>query len=110
MNKIILPDIVAAGVYNSKRRLGDKKESKIRTTTMFEIELPCENSGFSFIDYESREVNANVIICAKPNQKRHTARLPFTCHYIHLQVDEGLLCDTLYICQPLYLPSKGINI
>lgn len=105
MDKIILPDIVAAGVYNSKLRLGDKKESKIRTTTMFEIELPCENSGFSFIDDESREVNANVIICAKPNQKRHTARLPFTCHYIHLQVDEGLLCDTLYNL-PTFIPTE----
>lgn len=106
MNKIILPDIVAAGVYNSKLTIGDKPESRIRTTTMFEIELPIENSGFTFVDDESSAVNINTIICAKPNQKRHTARLPFTCHYIHLQVEEGLLCEKLYN-MPTFIPTEN---
>lgn len=106
MNKILLPDIIASGVYNSKLTIGDKPESKMRTTTMFEIELPIERSGFSFIDNESREVHTDTIICAKPNQRRHTAHLPFTCHYIHFQVDEGLLCETLQKL-PTFIPIEN---
>ena len=105
MSKIILPDIIAVGIYNSRVRIGDKDESKPRTTTMFEIELPTENSGFSFIDDESRKVSTNTIICAKPNQRRHTARLPFTCRYIHMRVDDGLLCEKL-MGLPNFIPTE----
>lgn len=105
MNKIVLPDIIAAGIFNSKIRIGDRDESEPRTTTMFEIELPTENSGISFIDDESRKVSTDTIICAKPNQRRHTARLPFTCHYIHMRINDGLLCEKLY-GTPNFIPTE----
>ena len=105
MNKIILPEIIAAGVYNSKLQVGDISQSKIRTTTMFEIELPIENSGISFIGDESQAADTNILICAKPNVKRHTERFPFTCHYIHLQIDEGMLCEKLYK-MPTFIPTE----
>ena len=62
--------------------------------TQFEIELPIENGGTSYIDGETRPITKDLVICAKPGQIRHT-RLPYKCFYIHMVVHEGLLYDTL---------------
>ena len=61
---------------------------------MFELELPIESGGVSYINDESRPINENTVICAKPGQIRHT-RLPFKCYYIHMIVNEGELGDIL---------------
>ena len=44
---IILPEIVAAGIYNSRIAVKDKLITKNRKTTMFEIEIPIEKGGIS---------------------------------------------------------------
>ena len=101
MKKIILPEIVAVGIYNAQLAVKNVNVTKNRKTTMFEIELPIENGGTSFIDNESAAINENTIICAKPGQLRHT-RLPFKCYYIHMMVNEGELYDRL-IRMPSYI-------
>lgn len=89
-----LPEIVSVGIFNSFIARKNTKISKNRKATMFEIELPIENSGISFIDNHSAEVKDNVIICAKPGQTRHT-RFPFKCYFVHLIIKEGALYNTL---------------
>ena len=88
------PEIVSVGIFNSLIARKNTKISKNRKATMFEIELPIENSGISFIDNYSAEVKDNVIICAKPGQTRHT-RFPFKCFFVHLIIKEGALYNTL---------------
>jgi hypothetical protein len=61
---------------------------------MFEVELPIENGGHSYIDKETQKITPNLLICAKPGQVRHT-RLPFKCYYIHMIVTKGPLYDIL---------------
>lgn len=94
MKKIVLPEIVAVGIYNSQVVFKSKKVSPNRKTTMFEIELPIGNRGISYIDSTSHPISENVVICAKPGQLRHTY-LPFKCYYIHMIVEEGQIYDVL---------------
>ena len=94
MNKIVLPQIVAIGVYNAQIAIKNRTISKNRKTTMFEIELPIGSGGMSYINDESHPITENMVICAKPGQIRHT-RLPFKCYYIHMIVNDGYLADLL---------------
>lgn len=92
--EMILPDIISAGIYNSNFVHRDKTITKNRKTTMFEIEIPIENTGVSYIGDRERRINTNMIICAKPGQIRHT-KLPYKCYYIHMILKDGKLYEIL---------------
>ncbi|MBO5939108.1 MAG: helix-turn-helix transcriptional regulator [Clostridia bacterium] len=94
MKEIILPQIVSLGIYNAQLVIKNRTTSQNRKTTMFEIELPMEEGGISYIDSTSHPIVENVVICAKPGQIRHT-KLPFRCYYVHLIVNEGQLYEVL---------------
>ena len=89
-----LPNIVAAGIYDSQIAARNIAISKNRKTTMFEIELPVAEGGISYVDSNSSAISTNMIICAKPNQIRHT-RFPFKCLYVHMIIHNGPLYDVL---------------
>ena len=94
MKEIILPEIVAIGIYNAQLAVKNREVTSNRKTTMFEIELPFEDGGISYINSDSAPISEDMVICAKPGQIRHT-RLPFKCYFIHMIVKEGELCDML---------------
>lgn len=88
-----LPRIVSVGIYNSQ--LAHKTAySPNRKTTMFELELPLDDSAVSYIDSEQRRTSADTVICAKPGQMRHS-RLPYKCYYVHMIAGEGSLLEKL---------------
>ncbi len=91
---IKLPKIVAIGIYNSAFAVKNKTVTKNRKTTMFEIEIPIENGGVSYINSDSMPIKPNMVICAKPGQIRHT-KLPFKCYYIHMIIPNGELYNIL---------------
>ena len=93
-----LPQIVAVGIYNSHIAAKNLKISKKRQTSMFEIELPIEDGGISYIDENSKRISSNMIICAKPSQVRHT-KFPFKCYYVHMIIHSGSIYDSL-MCIP----------
>lgn len=92
--KIILPEIVKTGIYNSQVASKNKIASKSRKTEMFEIEIPIANGGISYIDSEEIPIEPNMVICVKPGQIRHT-KFPFKCYYIHMNLTSGDLYDAL---------------
>ena len=94
MKELLLPNIISVGMYNTQTAIKNRAVSKNRKTTMFEIELPMEGGGISYIDDTSHLIVENMVICAKPGQIRHT-KLPFRCYYIHMIVNEGQLCEML---------------
>ena len=94
MSRIILPLRVQAGRYNALLTIKNKATSEDRKVRHFEIELPMEDSGTSYIDGKTHPITKNLVICAKPGQIRHT-RLPYKCFYLHMIVRDGLLYDTL---------------
>lgn len=107
MQELILPQIVTIGVYNSRVAVKNINITKNRKTTMFEIEIPMENGGISYINNEEMPISQNMIICAKPGQVRHT-KLPFKCYYIHFILKEGMLYDSL-IQTPTFIKIKKVK-
>ena len=91
---IILPRVTAVGIYNSGLAAKNVAVSKKRTVTAFELELPMEEGGISFVDDCSKPIDRDHLICAKPGQVRHT-QFPFRCRYVHLEVSGGDLYDLL---------------
>lgn len=94
MKSIVLPEIVAIGTYNAQVVFKNKSVSPNRKTAMFELELPLEAGGITYMDDTSNPISPHTVICAKPGQLRHT-RLPFKCYYVHMMVSEGPLFETL---------------
>ena len=94
MKNAILPEIISIGIFNAQLAIKNRLVSKNRKTTMFEIELPIEDGGVSYIDDDVRAISKNTVIVARPGQLRHT-RLPFKCYYVHIIVKEGEIFDYL---------------
>lgn len=86
-----LPSIVSIGIYNSDIAVKNRAITKNRKTTMFEIELPIEKGGVSYINSQEMPIDTDMVIVAKPGQMRHT-KLPYKCYYIHMILKE----DSLY--------------
>lgn len=89
-----LPNLVAAGIYDSRIATKNIAISKNRKTTMFEIELPMESGGISYIDANATSIHPDMVISAKPGQIRHT-QFPFKCYYVHMTLPDGPLQDAL---------------
>ena len=89
-----LPEIISFGIFDSDKYKLNTQISKSRKVSVFEIELPLEEGGISYIDSSSERISQDTLICAKPGQVRYT-RFPFKCLYIHMGVEEGVLCDIL---------------
>jgi len=104
---IVLPEIIAIGIYNSQIAVKNKSITKNRKTEMFEIELPIDAGGISFIDGGHSEINPHTLICAKPSQIRHT-KLPFKCYYIHMILKEGALYE-IFSSLPDYLTVEDTS-
>lgn len=92
--EIFLPEIVAIGIYDTQVAVNGRTVTKNRKTTMFEIELPINNGGVSYINSEKMQISPNTVICAKPGQTRHT-KLPYKCYYIHMILKNDTLYKTL---------------
>lgn len=90
MTDIILPHIVNAGIYDAALIHKNRSETPDRRVSVFEIELPVDKGGVSFINQKTYDISPNHIICGKPGQIRHT-RLPFKCSFIHLIVEDSFL-------------------
>lgn len=91
---MVLPEIIAVGIYDSNIAAKNISVSKNRKTSMFEIELPLEEGGISYIDSTAKQIKPNMLICAKPGQIRH-AKFPFKCYYVHMIIHSDELYDIL---------------
>jgi len=90
-----IPEIEMIGMFNSQKVRPGIKISSPRTTNLFEIELPIEKGGISYIDSKKCNITPDLIICAKPGQIRHS-RFPHKCYYVHFHLEKGYLYDTLF--------------
>lgn len=89
-----LPKIVAIGIYDSSIIKPNITISQSRKVSMFEIELPIDDGGISYVDSVSKPIRTNMLICAKPGQIRHT-KFPYKCYYIHMIAQPGDIYDIL---------------
>lgn len=100
-----LPEIISVGIYHSQKAVKNVEISKKRTTAMFEIEIPIEQGGISYIDENAMAITPEMMICAKPGQTRHT-KFPFKCYYVHMNVKKGILYDTLMSTPDFFKTEK----
>lgn len=89
-----LPAVIQAGVFYSPALGRAGEETPERTVPGYEIELPLEKGGVSYIDDRNAAITPNTVICAKPGQVRHT-KLPLKTYYVHLSACEGTLREVL---------------
>lgn len=101
---MFLPELEVFGIYNSRKIGPDGKVSQMRKTAMFEIELPIESGGISYIDGTSSPISPNVIVCAKPGQSRYT-KYPYQCYYIHMLINDPELAGLVQKL-PDFLPIE----
>lgn len=94
MDTILLPKLINAGIYDAASVHKNCTDTPKRTVSLFELELPLENGGISFIDDSKYPVSSDCLLCAKPGQTRHT-RLPFQCYFVHLLVRDRILQEQL---------------
>ena len=97
MDDLILPEIVAVGIYHTKNPVRGRTATPPRKTAMFELELSCGEGGVSYINRESAPITERLFMCSRPGEIRHT-RMPYCCYYIHFMLKEGALCDLLASC------------
>lgn len=86
--------IESLGIFNSQILKPGMPLSRPRQTTVFELELPLEDGGVSYIEGEASPIATRTFICAKPGQMRHT-RFPFLCAYIHVRTTDAGLQEAL---------------
>lgn len=77
--------VISSGMYRSKL-IHRKDETSIeRKTSVFEIDIPIENGGISYVDTFEAKIKPGLIIFVKPDQIRHT-KFPYKCFYIHFEI------------------------
>ena len=94
MKETTLHGLVNTGIYDAATVHKHCMDTPLRKVSVFEIELPLANGGFSFINDKKYPISQNRIICAKPGQIRHT-RQPFQCYFVHLMTDQPNLFEYL---------------
>ncbi|MBQ7574799.1 MAG: helix-turn-helix transcriptional regulator [Clostridia bacterium] len=108
MDELVLPKNISVGIYDSRISVKDKSITDNRITSSFEIELPTEHGGISFIDEDKFRITPETVICVKPGQQRHT-KLPFKCYFLHMEIENGILYELL-TDTPNYFIAKDRNM
>ena len=96
-----LAKIVSVGIYNTDIAVRRGTHTRKRTTAMFELELPMECGGVSYIDSEESPIRPDMLICSKPGQTRYT-KLPFKCYYIHIIIYNNIYFHIIQMVFPDY--------
>ena len=86
--------IVASGIYYSDIMRRGVLVSQDRTVQSYEIDVPIEAGGLSYVDGKSMPITDGLVIFARPGQMRHT-KFPLRCAYIHTTVSDPALCALL---------------
>lgn len=61
---------------------------------MFELELPLQDGGISFINGSAVPITPGKVICAKPGQTRFS-KFPYVCRFVHFTVADPVLRGTV---------------
>lgn len=87
-------EIVSSGIYYSDIMRRGVLVSQDRRLESYEIDVPIEAGGISYVDGESTPITDGLVIFGRPGQVRHT-KFPFRCCYIHTTIADPALCALL---------------
>ena len=86
--------IEALGVFDTRTAFVGVEGTKTRTVTLYEIEYIIDCSGITYINDTPYNMRKEMIIVAKPGQKRRT-RVHIRSYYIKLAVADKRISDIL---------------
>ena len=101
-----MPEILAVGLFDSRRSFPGMTETMPRHITCYEIELPLEKGGVSWIDGRSYPISPNHVLCARPGQTRWST-LHFKCRYMKFQTQDPLLLQLLSCVPEVFETSRS---
>lgn len=105
-NKIIeIPELVSCGVFDSRLTFGNVAETKNRKVSIYEFELPIDETGISYINHTVQPLDSSLVLCAKPGQTRHS-RLPIRAYFIHLIVRDSYTKSILNKLPDFFRPAQ----
>lgn len=88
------PKIHSAGLFDSRRRFHDIRETEERTVVHYEAELFTDDGGVAYIGGEAHDIKRGNILLAKPGDVRHS-RLPFSARFLHFDPGHPAMEDML---------------
>lgn len=107
-------DILATGIFDSRERYQDMKETPLRTTKYYELEFFLSATGTAVLDNKKIEHKRGLTLFITPETKRYTIG-SFSCFYIHFMPDENIKnllkdFDTTATYQENYLSERFLKI
>ncbi len=87
---LLLPEITALGRFDSRQCFPGMTETMPRHVTSYEIELPIESGGVSWLDGKPHPIASGQILCAKPGQERWST-LHYKCRYLKFQTEDPVI-------------------
>ena len=107
-------DILATGIFDSRERYHDMKETPLRITKYYELEFYLSSTGTAVLNDKKIEHKKGLTLFITPETKRYTIG-SFSCFYIHFMPDENiknLLKDfsTTATLQENYLSDRFLRI
>lgn len=87
-------DLISSGIFYSDIMRRGVSVSQDRRVGTYEIDIPIEEGGTSFVDGEGAPIADGLVIFARPGQIRHT-KFPFRCCYIHTNIEDPALVALL---------------
>lgn len=107
-------NILATGIFDSRERYQDMKETPLRTTKYYELEFFLSATGTAVLNDKKIEHKRGLTLFITPETKRYTIG-SFSCFYIHFMPDENiknLLKDfgTTATYQENYLAEQFLKI
>ncbi len=107
-------DILATGIFDSRERYQDMKETPLRTTKYYELEFFLSATGTAVLNDKKVEHKKGLTLFITPQTNRYTIG-SFSCFYIHFMPDENIKnllkdFDTTASYQESYLAEQFLKI
>ena len=88
------------GLFDSSIIRQNFKKSENRRVACYELELFHHEGGVSYLNEERYPTRRGMLLCAKPNQIRHS-EFPVRCSFIRITVDENTQSELVAILSSL---------
>lgn len=98
--KHTLPQILGAGLFDSKKQFSEISKTPPRKVTTYELEYFFESGGTSVINGKEYPIENGNLLFAKPGDIRYS-HLPFRCKFLHFSVTDTALQDLIGGLNPI---------
>ena len=95
------PEILRAGLFDSRAKFGAQRETPPHAIDWYEIEFFEEEGGAAHLNGERYPIHPGMVLCCKPGDLRHS-ELPLRCYFVHVARGSGYYFDILNSLPPTF--------